>query len=134
MPLSRRGREVLQRLPAVRFVAGDGSSGCEIVREEAKCMGCGRCIEACPARACARGDTLDVGVLLSAPEDTRRGALGAALRKLARHAATGAVRVPDRVKVFRAIIHSPDKCLGCGACARACPFQAVAIHAPEVVR
>ena len=45
--------------------------------------------------------------------------------KLARRAATGPVQVPERVKMFRAIVYSPDKCLGCGACARACPSEAI---------
>jgi ferredoxin len=134
MPLSRRGREVLQRLPATRFSSGNGSSGCEIVRTEAKCVGCGRCIEACPAGACTRGETLDVGLLLSAPQHTRRGELGAALGKLARRAAEGPVQVPERVKVFRAIVYWPDKCLGCGACARICPSEAIELRPPEVMR
>ena len=125
---------MLKRLPAARFCSGDGSAGCEILRRESKCVGCGRCIEACPAGACARGDTLDVALLLSAPDGTRRGALGAALRKLARHAPTGPVQVPDRVKVFRAVVYSPDKCLGCGACARDCPSRAIELRPPEVVR
>jgi ferredoxin len=124
----------LERLPNAKFCSGDDGAGCQIVRKEADCVGCGRCIEACPAGACTRGDTIDVGLLLSAPASTRRGALGAALSKLARHAPTGPVLVPDRVKVFSTIVYSADKCLGCGACARACPSQAIEAGPPEVVR
>ena len=125
---------MLARLPDARFGSGENGSGCEIVRIEAKCVGCGRCIDACPAGACVRGNTLDVGLLLSAPHDTRRGALGAALRRVARRAAAGPVQVPDRVKVFCAIVHSPEKCLGCAACARDCPAGAIETRAPEVIR
>ena len=54
----------------------------EIVRTEAKCVGCGRCIEDLPHGACTRGETLDVGLLLSAPQHARRGELGECIGKL----------------------------------------------------
>ena len=98
-------------------------------------MGCGRCIEDLPRGRHARaGRRSNVGLLLSAPQHTRRGELGAALGKLAQRAAEGPVQVPERVKVFRAIVYWPDKCLGCGACARICPSEAIELRPPEVMR
>ena len=61
----------------------------------------------------------DVDQLLAAPADSRRGELGAALRRIARHEPSGLVEVPERVTVYRTIQYDAEKCLGCGACAAA---------------
>src|SRR5512136_2796081 len=131
MPLTNRGRELLLRAPAdhVRSAAG---TGCEIVRHDELCVGCGKCAAACPSGASRRGDTFDVRQLLGAPAGSRRGALGAALRRLARHEPAGLVEVPARVTVYRTVAFDPESCLGCGACARGCPADAIEARPPEV--
>ena len=106
--------------------------GCEIVRHEELCVGCGTCVKKCPSGASQRGDTFDVQQLLSAPADSRRGALGAALRRIARREPVGLVEVPPRVTVYRTILYDAERCLGCGACARNCPAEAIEAHAPKV--
>lgn len=131
MPVSPRGHEILKRLPGTTFRNSD-SVGCEIVRQETLCVGCGRCVDVCPTGACVRGNTFDIALLLSAPDSTQRGALGTALRKLARQSPAGPIQVPERVRVYRSIIHSPDKCLGCGTCARTCPARAIDKRPPKV--
>jgi len=123
-PLSEQGRAILERLPEGRF-ATSGSVGAEIVRHEERCLGCGACVRRCPTGATQRGTTLDVNQLLAAPAGSGRGALGAALRRLARHAPTDPIEVPERVTVYRSVVYDATKCLGCGACARACPVQAI---------
>ncbi len=130
MPLTDRGRAILERLPDGAFRAA-GSTGCRIVRHEELCVGCGRCATVCPSGASGRGETFDPAQLLSAPADSRRGAIGAALRTIARHAPAGVIVVPERVTVFRTIVYDDEKCLGCGACARACPSEAIEALAPE---
>jgi NAD-dependent dihydropyrimidine dehydrogenase PreA subunit len=35
------------------------------------------------------------------------------------------------VTVFRTIVYDDDKCLGCGACARTCPADAIEALAPK---
>jgi ferredoxin len=95
-------------------------------------VGCGKCAAACPSTASKRGASFDVDQLLAAPSDTRRGALGAALRRLQRHAPTGPILVPARVTTYRTIDYDAAACLGCGACVRACPAEAIEARAPEV--
>jgi ferredoxin len=73
----------------------------------------------------------DVNQLLDAPADSRRGALGAALRRLARHDPNGLIAVPARVTTYRTIVYDADLCLGCGACARACPTKAIEARPPQ---
>jgi len=46
MPLTDRGKAILERLPAGAF-SSTGSTGCEIVRHEELCVGCGRCVDVC---------------------------------------------------------------------------------------
>jgi ferredoxin len=131
MPLTRRGNEMLERLPRASF-AGGSALGCEIVRHDELCVGCGKCAAACPTTASKRGESFDVSQLLDAPPDSRRGALGTALRRLQRHAPTGPITVPARVTTYRTIDYDAAACLGCGACARACPSEAIEALAPEV--
>ena len=59
--------------------------------------------------------------LLDAPDGSRRGELGAALRVLMQHEPDGPVEVPERVTVYRTIVYDDEKCLGCGTCARGLP-------------
>ena len=131
MPLSRCGRELQARLPGAAFERGDGV-GCEIVRHDELCVGCGRCTRACPVGACVPGDAFDVRRLLRAPENSRRGVLGSALRRIARQNPQAPIPVPPRVNGYRNIVHHRDRCLGCGACSRACPTRAVEALPPEV--
>jgi ferredoxin len=131
MPLTPRGREILKYLPGAALHAADGM-GCEIVRDESRCLGCGRCVDSCPAGASRKGTTIDVRMLLMAPPETRRGALGAVLRRLARREPEGSIEVPERVRSYRSIVHFPERCLGCGVCATLCPSGAITKAPPEV--
>lgn len=124
MPLSGRGRSLAELLPRTAAVAGAGL-GCEVVRRDELCVGCGRCAAACPSGASRRGDTFDVAQFLEAPAGSRRGDLAAALRRLMRQAPTGPIVVPPRVTVFRTIVHDTAACLGCGTCVRGCPAGAI---------
>jgi len=131
MPLTNRGREILDRLPATQPRTSSGI-GCEIVRHEELCVGCGTCAKNCPSGASTRSDTFDVHQLLDAPGDSRRGALGAALRRIARRCPTEPIAIPPRVTVFRTILYDAGLCLGCGACARNCPADAIEAVAPKL--
>jgi len=130
MPLSRRGREILSRVPGGSLQSAIGV-GCEIVRHEELCIGCGSCAKDCPSGASRRGDFFDVRQLLDAPHDSRRGELGAALRRLMQHDPDGPVEVPERVTVYRTVVYDVEKCLGCGTCARACPADAIEARPPQ---
>ena len=130
MPLTHRGREILSRVPGGTLQSTVGV-GCEIVRHEELCVGCGKCAGNCPSGASGRGDYFDVNQLLDAPADSRRGALGGALRRLMRHAPDGPIEVPERVTVYRTIIYDDEKCLGCGTCARGCPAEAIEARPPQ---
>jgi coenzyme F420-reducing hydrogenase gamma subunit len=130
MPLTHRGREILSRVRGGTLQSTVGV-GCEIVRHEELCVGCGKCATNCPSGASERGDFFDVNQLLDAPADSRRGALGGALRRLMRHQPDGPVEVPERVTVYRTIIYDDEKCLGCGTCARGCPAEAIEARPPK---
>ena len=125
MPLTARGREMLGSLPGVAPKTATDGIGCEIVRHEELCIGCGRCVKVCPSAAIAESALFDPLQLYDAPAGTTRGALGACLRRIARHEPDGSFEVPDRVRTFRTIEFDRDRCLGCGACTRACPTGAV---------
>ena len=130
MPLTHRGREILSRVPGGSLQSTAGV-GCEIVRHEELCVGCGTCAKNCPSGASERGDFFDVNQLLDAPEGSRRGELGAALRRLMQHEPDGPVEVPERVTVYRTIVYDDEKCLGCGTCARGCPADAIEARPPK---
>jgi ferredoxin len=130
MALTRRGREILGRVPGGRLRSTAGV-GCEIVRHEELCIGCGTCAGNCPSGASARGDLFDVSQLLGAPKGSRRGELGAALRILMRHEPDGPIEVPERVTVYRTIVYDDARCLGCGSCARNCPAGAIEARPPR---
>jgi ferredoxin len=132
MPLTDRGREILKRLPATH-ARSSGSIGCEIVRHEDLCIGCGTCAKNCPTGASRRGDTFDVHQLLDAPAGSRRGELGVALRRLMHIEPADRIAVPPRVTVFRTILHDDERCIGCGTCARNCPVNAIEAQPPETV-
>lgn len=130
MPLTQRGREILERVPGGTLRSTTGV-GCEIVRHDDLCVGCGTCASSCPSGASSRGDRFDVRQLLDAPEGSRRGLLGDALRRIMRHEPDGTIEVPERVTVYRTIVYDADLCLGCGTCARVCPAGAIEARPPQ---
>ena len=125
MPLTARGEAIFERLPSSAPRESTGAIGCEIVRHEELCIGCARCASACPTGATETSGQFDPMQLFAAPPGSRRGALGEALRKIARHQPEGSIEVPERVSSFRSIVYDAEKCVGCGACARICPTGAV---------
>jgi ferredoxin len=124
MPLTARGEAIFERIPGAAPRESTGTIGCVIVRHEELCIGCGRCASACPTGATAKGDRFDPMQLYSAPPESPRGALGSALRAIAQHEPSGAIEVPARISSFRTIVFEPERCIGCGACARVCPTGA----------
>jgi ferredoxin len=130
MPLTHRGREILNRVPGGALLSTTGV-GCEIVRHEELCVGCGTCASNCPSGASTRSDRFDARQLLDAPPGSRRGALGDALRRIMRHEPAGPVEVPPRVVVLRTIAYDDELCLGCGTCARTCPTEAIEARPPQ---
>lgn len=130
MPLTERGKALAGLVPGAAFTSS-GSFGCQIVRHEELCVGCGRCAAGCPSGASQRGETFDVEQLLSAPQESRRGVMGAALRSIARCRPEAPIEVPARVTTYRTIVYDAERCLGCGTCARACPAEAIEARPPE---
>jgi coenzyme F420-reducing hydrogenase gamma subunit len=130
MPLTHRGREILSRVPGGTLQRTAGV-GCEILRHEELCVGCGTCAAHCPSGASERSGVFDVNQLLDAPAGSRRGALGDALRRIMRHDPDGPVEVPPRVTVYRTIVYDSERCLGCGTCARVCPAEAIEARPPQ---
>lgn len=130
MPLTQRGRKILERVPGGTLRSATGV-GCEIVRHDELCVGCGTCASSCPSGASARGDHFDVRQLLDAPEGSRRGLLGDALRRIMRHEPDETIEVPERVTVYRTIVYDTALCLGCGTCARVCPAEAIEARPPQ---
>jgi len=130
MPLTVRGREILSRVPQ-KSQPGTTGVGCEIVRHEELCVGCGKCAQNCPSGASTRSELFDVRQLLDAPAGSRRGELGDALRRIMQHEPDGPVEVPARVTVLRTIAYDDVLCLGCGTCARGCPAEAIEARPAE---
>ena len=58
MPLTNRGREILERVPGGSLQSTTGV-GCEILRHEELCVGCGKCATNCPSGASPRSETFD---------------------------------------------------------------------------
>jgi ferredoxin len=132
MPLTARGRLILGSLPGVVPSTTTDGIGCVIVRHERLCIGCGRCVQVCPSAALAESSRFDPLQLYEAPAGTTRGALAVALRRIARHEPAGSFEVPSRVRTFRTIEFDKARCLGCGACTRACPTGALTARPVEL--
>ena len=62
MPLTNRGREILSRVPGGSLQSTTGV-GCEIVRHEELCVGCGKCATNCPSGAIQLGGFSDEEIL-----------------------------------------------------------------------
>ena len=131
MPLTHRGREILE--PRARRLAAEHRRRRLRDRPARRALRRLRHVrhELPVSGASERGDFFDVNQLLDAPDGSRRGELGAALRRLMQHEPDGPVEVPERVTVYRTIIYDDEKCLGCGTCARGCPADAIEARPPK---
>ncbi|HYA01331.1 MAG TPA: 4Fe-4S binding protein [Candidatus Binatia bacterium] len=134
MPLSARGMEIASMLDSDTSGVRPGVLGCEILRHDELCVSCGRCVSACPTGAMVEEGRFDPARLFSAPAGTELGALGAVLRRIARHPPSTTIEVPERVRAFRSVVFVAERCVGCGACVRACPTGAVEARPVNVAR
>jgi len=117
MPLTARGEAIFERIPNSAPRESTGSIGCEIVRHGGALHRLRPLRLGLPDRRDRNQRHVRPDAAVRAPPDSRRGALGEALRKIARHQPSGPIEVPGRVSSFRSIVYEAEKCIGCGACA-----------------
>ena len=132
MPLTDRGREILARRPAAaRFAAAAPASAARSCATRSSAWAAASAPRTARRAPRSAGDMFDVQPAARRPGRSRRGALGAALRRLMRHEPDGLVEVPARVTVYRTIVYDAEQCLGCGTCARGCPAEAIEARPPQ---
>ena len=105
--------------------------GCEIVRHEELCVGCGKCATICPSGRLAAQRPFDVNQLLDAPAGSRRARSAPLCGASCATTRTAPSRCRERVTVLRTIGYDDEKCLGCGTCVRGCPAEAIEARPPK---